>query len=232
MTKRITDLNYFQIKNWEQFQQYKDRDPKWIKLHRDLLDNYEFDLLDEVAQIHLMKIWLLAAKLGNKIPNDPAWIARKIGAKSEVDIKQLVTSGFLVPYQSVQECTEKYSRAGTRSPEKEKEEYKEETERAGTRKPQKRGFRLPTKWEPSKHLTQWAMKERTDLDIQKVIDSFTDHWKAKTGSNATKLDWDATFRNWVRNEHTNNRQPRRHENALQRSDRIAEDRRAEILAGH
>ena len=209
-------MQYLQIKNWEEFQQYKDRDPKWIKLHRDLLDDYEFDLLDEVAQIHLVKIWLLAAKLDNKIPADPAWIAKRIAAKSKVNIKQLVTSGFLVPYSSVQDCTETYL-------ETELEVYKEEVERAEAkpRKPKKTGQRLPKNWQPSKELRTWAMTERTDLDIKRVIDSFTDYWIAKTGSTATKLDWDATFRNWVRNEKQRGLQSRNGtgETAIQARDR-------------
>lgn len=115
----MTDV--LQVKNWSEFQQYKDRDPKWIKLHRDVLDDYDFDGLTEIQQCHLMKIWLLAAKLNNKIPADPKWIARKIGAQSKVDIDQLVTSGFLVPYRTVQDCTETYL-------ETEAEAYKQETE--------------------------------------------------------------------------------------------------------
>jgi len=100
--------SYFSIKNWDTFQQYKDRDPKWIKLHREILNDYEFDQLTEIQQNHLMKIWLLASKLDNKIPNDPSWIGRQIGAKSKVDTKQLVTHGFIVMYGSVQECTQTY----------------------------------------------------------------------------------------------------------------------------
>jgi hypothetical protein len=101
-------VKFLRIKNWEEFQQYKDRDPKWIKLHRDILDDYDFDGLTEVQQCHLIKIWLLAAKIDNKIPNDAKWVARKIGAQSKVELDQLVTAGFMVPYSSVQDCTETY----------------------------------------------------------------------------------------------------------------------------
>jgi len=113
--------SYLSIKNWDTFQQYKDRDPKWIKLHRDILNDYEFDQLTEIEQCHLMKIWLLASKLDNKIPNDPSWIARQIGAKSKVNVKQLVTHGFLLLYESVQKRTETYLETET-------ETYREETE--------------------------------------------------------------------------------------------------------
>ena len=115
-------MRFLYVKNWEQFQQYKDRDPKWIKLHRDVLDDYDFDRLTEIQQLHLLKIWLLAAKLGNKIPYDADWVARKIGAQSKVDLKQLVTVGFLCLYESVRECTEAYTEKET------EEEEERETE--------------------------------------------------------------------------------------------------------
>jgi hypothetical protein len=40
-------MDYIQVKGWKSMQQYKDRDPKWIKLDRELLDNYEFSKLDD-----------------------------------------------------------------------------------------------------------------------------------------------------------------------------------------
>jgi hypothetical protein len=33
-----------------------------------------------------------------------------------------------------------------------------------------------------------------------VGEQFRDYWSAKAGSGATKLDWQATWRNWVRNQ--------------------------------
>jgi hypothetical protein len=35
------------IKNWSEFQHYKDRNPPWIKLHRALLDDYAFAALPD-----------------------------------------------------------------------------------------------------------------------------------------------------------------------------------------
>lgn len=36
-------------------------------------------------------------------------------------------------------------------------------------------------------------------DPQFEIDRFRDYWQAKAGKDAAKVDWDATFRNWLRN---------------------------------
>ena len=66
--------------------------------------------------------------------------------------------------------------------------------------PQRRASRLPADWTPSEALADWAMSERPDLDPIKTAERFRDFWTAKPGKDATKLDWDATFRNWVRAE--------------------------------
>jgi len=213
-------MEYLCVKNWEEFQQYKDRDPKWIKVHRDLLYDYEFDNLDELCQMHLVKIWLLAAKIDNKIPNDAVWIGRQIGAKSKVDLKQLCTAGFLVMYESVQDCTEVYLEA-------EAETYKEETEKS--KAPRKRGCRIPDDWKPDEVLVSWALIENPGIDLKKTIDSFTDYWRAKAGSAAVKLDWDATFRNWVRRQDVNSGNTNRpRESSVQRSERIEREHFAKL----
>jgi hypothetical protein len=63
-----------------------------------------------------------------------------------------------------------------------------------------RGSRLPPDWAPTEPLFAWASKERPDLDLTNTVAKFRDFWKAKPGRAGTKLDWDATFRNWVRDE--------------------------------
>lgn len=63
-----------------------------------------------------------------------------------------------------------------------------------------RGSRLPDGWKPDDELQAWARKERPDLDVAVAVARFSDHWRAQPGSRGVKLDWDATFRNWVRNE--------------------------------
>lgn len=34
--------------------------------------------------------------------------------------------------------------------------------------------------------------------MRKIAESFRDHWSAKPGKDATKLDWEATWRNWCK----------------------------------
>ena len=105
-------MNYLKVTNWEKLQQYKDRDPKWIKVYRELLEDYEFSKLSDTSKFHVVGLWLLAAKLDNKIPNDAGWIKTRINATKAPDLQLLIQSGFIEPYgviqKAVQSCTEMY----------------------------------------------------------------------------------------------------------------------------
>jgi hypothetical protein len=63
----------------------------------------------------------------------------------------------------------------------------------------KRGSRLAQDWFLSKSMGDWATQERPDLDVRQVAEQFKDSWVAQAGQKGVKLDWDATWRNWVRN---------------------------------
>lgn len=65
------------------------------------------------------------------------------------------------------------------------------------------GSRLPTDWELPDKWREWAQAERPDLDPMAVAEIFRDHWVGKPGKDARKTDWQATWRNWVRNQRQN-----------------------------
>ncbi len=60
--------------------------------------------------------------------------------------------------------------------------------------------RLPDDWMPSLDDAQFCSKERPDLTIDGTASRFKDYWIAQPGAKGRKLDWHATWRNWVRNE--------------------------------
>ena len=95
MTQDEQGSDTISVIGWEEFQHYKDRDPLWIKLHRSLLDNYEWGQLCDITKAHLVGIWLLAARFDNKVPADPVWIGRRIGAHEPVDLQELIDAGFI-----------------------------------------------------------------------------------------------------------------------------------------
>lgn len=87
--------DFLYVPNLEKWQHYKDRCPPWIKLHRDVLNDYKFSQLQDASKAHLLAIWLLASQLDNKIPFDARWISNRINATEEVDINRLINTGFL-----------------------------------------------------------------------------------------------------------------------------------------
>ena len=52
----------YRVKNWTQFQHYKDRRPPWIKLHRTLLDDCDFLRLPVASRALAPLLWLLASE--------------------------------------------------------------------------------------------------------------------------------------------------------------------------
>jgi hypothetical protein len=63
-----------------------------------------------------------------------------------------------------------------------------------------KGSRLSQDWVIPEEYIKFCQTERPDLDVKLVTENFKDFWISKTGSNATKLDWFATWRSWVRKE--------------------------------
>lgn len=88
-------MKFLRVKNLEKHQHYKDRRPPWIKLHSEVLDDYEFACLQDASKAHLMLLWVLASRLDNKIPYDLAWITKQIGANGRVDVEELILQGFI-----------------------------------------------------------------------------------------------------------------------------------------
>ncbi len=64
-----------------------------------------------------------------------------------------------------------------------------------------RGTRLPQDWRLPKPWGEWAVAELrlTEPVVRDESLKFRDYWTAKSGKDATKLDWEATWRNWCRN---------------------------------
>lgn len=50
------------VKNWEKHQHFKDRCPPWIKLHRDILDQRDINVISDRSFRVLIGIWLLASE--------------------------------------------------------------------------------------------------------------------------------------------------------------------------
>lgn len=73
----------------------------------------------------------------------------------------------------------------------------------------KRASRLPDDWAPSSEDRAFAKALGfSDQQIDHHAARFRDFWRAKPGAGGTKLDWPATWRNWMRSEDERRPKPR------------------------
>lgn len=87
------------VKNWRRFQHYKERRPPWIKLHRELLDDFEFLRLPLASQALAPRLWLLASESEDgAISHDPEKLAFRLHctqAESIEAVRSMISGGFL-----------------------------------------------------------------------------------------------------------------------------------------
>jgi hypothetical protein len=61
-----------------------------------------------------------------------------------------------------------------------------------------RGSRLAADWQPSHSEAAFALdRGMPQARVSTEAEKFRNYWTAKSGTGATKLDWSATWRNWI-----------------------------------
>lgn len=90
-------------KNWSDFQHYKDRCPPWIKLHKTILDDYDFHTMQDASKALAMCLWLVASEnLSGEIDATPKRLAfrfRQDERKVSGSIIELIDKGFFIVVQ-------------------------------------------------------------------------------------------------------------------------------------
>lgn len=66
-----------------------------------------------------------------------------------------------------------------------------------SRAAQKRGTRIPDDFAVTPEMVAWAREKTPTVDGARETEKFINFWQAKSGKDATKLDWVATWRNWM-----------------------------------
>ena len=93
------------IKNWPEFQHYRNRRPPWIKLHHSLLDDFEFHSLPVASRALAPMLWLLASEnLDGSISDDLSEIGFRLRMTVEqvqTALKPLLDKGFVVSESNV-----------------------------------------------------------------------------------------------------------------------------------
>jgi hypothetical protein len=92
-------------KNWSEYQHYKDRNPPWIKLHRDLLNDRDFMCLPIASKAIAPLLWLLASEAKNGEFNadvvELAFRLRMTTKEVNDGLKPLISKGFFVDASGV-----------------------------------------------------------------------------------------------------------------------------------
>lgn len=114
------------VKNWKQFQHFKDRRPPWIKLYRELLDDIQWHELEPAAAKALVMLWLIASENFGQLPDK-----KTIAFRLRISEKALETTVSKLGHWLYQDDTKPIStryQADTPETETETETYKAETE--------------------------------------------------------------------------------------------------------
>jgi hypothetical protein len=190
-----------QPKNWSVFQHYKDRCPPWIKLHRDLLNDRSFMRLPIASKALAPMLWLLASESKDGVFDgslDELVFRLHITDKEyQSGVKPLIDNDFFNVVSGVLA-----ERLQVAIPETEREtetETKKEKKTLGKRLAS--DFSFPKEWE------QFCQQTRPELSPVKTFDQFKDYWIAQAGQKGVKLDWFATWRNWVRSTNAPKQNP-------------------------
>ena len=190
-----------QPKNWAVFQHYKDRCPPWIKLHRDLLNDRSYMRLPIASKAIAPMLWLLASESKDGVFDgslDELVFRLHITEKEyQAGVKPLIDNDFFNVVSGVLA-----ERLQTAIPETETEretETKKEKKTLGKRLAS--DFSFPKEWE------DFCQTERPELSPVKTFDQFKDYWIAQAGQKGVKLDWFATWRNWVRSTNAPKQNP-------------------------
>ena len=190
-----------QPKNWAVFQHYKDRCPPWIKLHRDLLNDRAYMRLPIASKAIAPMLWLLASESKDGVFDgslDELVFRLHISEKDyQAGVKPLIDNDFFNVVSGVLA-----ERLQTAIPETETEreaETKKEKKTLGKRLAS--DFSFPKEWE------DFCQQTRPELSPVKTFDQFKDYWIAQAGQKGVKLDWFATWRNWVRSTNAPKQNP-------------------------
>ncbi|MDX0310547.1 hypothetical protein GOC54_05330 [Sinorhizobium meliloti] len=90
----------YKVRNWEQFQHYKDRNPPWIKLHFALLSSEDWVTLDDASKLLAVVCMLIASRNNGMVPNNPAYLKRVAYLDRLPKLKPLIDCGFLENVQA------------------------------------------------------------------------------------------------------------------------------------
>lgn len=88
----------YKVKNWREFQHYKDRNPPWIKLHFSLLSSSDWVVLSDSERVLAIACMLVASKNEGVIDGSAKgleYLKRVAYLNTDADLNPLINCGFL-----------------------------------------------------------------------------------------------------------------------------------------
>ena len=175
------------VKNWREFQHYRDRNPPWIKLHFSLLSSPDWVMLDDSARVLAVACMLLASRSEGVIDGSPdglGYLQRVAYLKKPPDLTPLITCGFL---ESASGC--KQMLADARPEERQRREEVETEKKA--RAPAGNG-----QFTPTPETRAWAESHGYNITFDAHVAYFRDY----LAQGRRYKDHEAAFRNCLRSD--------------------------------
>lgn len=170
----------YKVKNWREFQHYKDRNPPWIKLHFALLSSSDWVVLADASRVLAVACMLVASKNEGVIDGSARgleYLKRVAYLNSEPDLNPLIECGFLECASDLQADASKTLAVARTETEK----------KAITRAPRKTS--IPKDFSISERVKKWA-EVNGHHSLQAHFENFVGAAKAK---GYTYADWDAAL---------------------------------------
>jgi len=187
----------YRIKDWRKFQHYKDRNPPWIRLHRSLLDDYEFHCLPDASKALAPCLWLLASEHKDPSKGEIDATDDKIAFRLHMPtkrfqdaIKPLIENGFVDVEHNASELLANCKRVATPETETETEAERARVKRARTPKTSLEELSVD-------HIARWLAEKRTEgryvlHDEHFILEYFRNYCQSR---GKTYEDYIAAYRN-------------------------------------
>jgi len=174
-------------KNWVEFQHYKNRNPPWIKLHRNILNDRDFMSLPLASKALAPLLWLLASEEQDGVfdasSEELQFRLRLTPKEIEQGIKPLIDKGlFVVASKALAEGLQVASKSCS--------ETEGETETEREKKVTVQRFTPPT----VSQVAEYCKERGNGVDPEEFVDFYESKgWMI--GKNKMK-SWQATVRRW------------------------------------
>ena len=192
---------WYKVKNWEEYQHYRDRNPPWIKLYGRILTSKDWVVLSDESRLHMVVCMVLASDNFGYIPDDPAFIQRRAYLSKPPDLKPLIESGFL---ESAPNASKMLADASKMLSQRQRqiresksgiEDIKSNTSNNSRPKPRKK-FEPPDASEVIAHMLEKGVKDQVALREGQKFMAFYESKGWKVGKE-TMISWKSAASGWV-----------------------------------